>query len=341
MNIFRVEPGSCAWSKFLLKTWNSSPSATTSRHVGYVHDITTELIERHPEVLRQLCRWAGARVPGADELLESRRNELRLSIGPRDSRLFKPDLYMLEWGDPVVVRVGADSPTAVVVVETQASANDRKPLTWDIYHLIVLLFHDVDPETLLVALGASMEDSCRKLRERVRIADIRLVGPSKLPRSLPEDVHLAAMMVAILKDQAPRELAEHALRGMVADLSDPFSADYYWMVALSLPTELREELQMNIKHPSDFTAEERQSEIYKRVFREGNAEGLERGIERGQRQALVQAVITVLRNRGLESTGALIIALGECRDDARLLAAVGRAAVIESVEQLTDELTTP
>lgn len=98
---------------------------------------------------------------------------------------------------------------------------------------------------------------------------------------------------------------------------------------------------MNIKHPSDFTAEERQSEIYKRVFREGNAEGLERGIERGQRQALVQAVITVLRNRGLESTGALIIALGECRDDARLLAAVGRAAVIESVEQLTDELTTP
>ncbi|MFV8751305.1 hypothetical protein ACNOYE_12240 [Nannocystaceae bacterium ST9] len=124
----------------------------------FIHDTLTELIERHPEVLGQLCRWAGAHEPGSDSYLESHRNELRLSITPGDSRLLKPDLYLLEWPEN---RVGRP-PEAAILIETQASPNPRKPLIWDLYHLLVLLFHEVDPEILLVALGANMETSPRQ-----------------------------------------------------------------------------------------------------------------------------------------------------------------------------------
>lgn len=303
----------------------------------FVHDTLTELIERHPHVLRQLCVWGGARVPDAHAELESHRNELRLSIGPTDSRLLKPDLYLLERGD-----VGYP-PSVVTLVEIQASPNARKPLTWDIYHLLVLLFHEVDPELLLVALGAAMEATCRDLSSRVRVADIRLVGPSMIPRSVPADVHVAAAMVAILKEQTPRDLATHALRGLLHSLPDPRSADYYWMVLSCLPKPLREELMMSMKHESYFTEEERELDIYKRASTEGEEkgreEGREEGLEKG-RQGLIQAVLNSLHSRGLEPSDELKIALDGIHDQDRLVAIVGRAAVVESAAALLDEIQT-
>jgi hypothetical protein len=140
-----------------------------------------------------------------------------------------------------------------------------------------------------------------------------------------------------LKDETPRELAEHALRGLIHRLPDPHSGDYYWMVSACLPQQLREELMMSLKHESYFTEEERELDIYQRASKEGRAEGREEGREEG-RKGLIQAALTILRNRGLEPSTELMVELEGISDQDRLIAIVGRAVTVEGSEQLLREL---
>ncbi|MFV8751304.1 hypothetical protein ACNOYE_12235 [Nannocystaceae bacterium ST9] len=138
-------------------------------------------------------------------------------------------------------------------------------------------------------------------------------------------------------------MAELALRGLSTNLSDPHAADYYWMVAACLPFPMREELLMSMQD-SYFTESERSLPIYKRAAAEGREEGRQEGREAGReeaRKALIQAILTSLRNRGLESSPELAAQLEQIHDHERLIAVVVRAAVIESSAALLAELLAP
>ncbi len=291
---------------------------------SFVHETAIQLLEKDHSVTRELCSWVGLPQPGPDP--DALRPEIRVDLGIlRDVRQMRPDLFVRDWLNRLKELL-----LALWIIEVQVSKDETRSAAWVLYLVCATLFFKVKPSFLIIAVGRAMERWCTRQVEQdewLSVAkNVRVIGPSTLAGRNTANPRLAAIVALIYGDEASQELVERTLRGLKAS-GKPEDADYIRMVLAAIPEELGRKVIEDMQPEYEIGEIELKGYLYNRAFDEGRAE------------ALAFAVLTILRNRGVEPSDGLKAALADCHDVDRLERIVTRATEVERSDDLILELT--
>ncbi|NJK32371.1 MAG: hypothetical protein HC927_08155 [Deltaproteobacteria bacterium] len=313
----------------------------------YVHEYALQLLDAHPEVIVQLCVWAGIpTLPNRDNELQTARPELPLDTGA-GVRIKRPDLFLFErMPGPEGLLL------ALWMLELQRGRDETRVRSWAANLILAEDVHKVEPETMIVALGTAMERWCEKqlaqLLTRHNVLErARVIGPSKLPDELPNDAYLATMMAVMHRRQAPRALVQLAARGLLQERTDQ-SVDFLRMLLTATNPSYAQELIMELQREYGIGEIERESFMFQNGFAEGEAVGRTKGelLGRAEGEALGQAfglsqgIRAVLHTRGLPVPESVDTALTNCADPRSLTRALHEASSVTRADDLLSYLRT-
>ena len=305
-----------------------------------IHEILADFFKQCPALAAELLAevlaveipaYAGARLASVD-LTE---------VQPAEYR-----------ADAVVVLLDDEGvPVHVIVVEVQLGIVARKRLTWPAYVTVSRAIHNCPVDLLIVAPDAAVAAWCAEpiainstgfvlTPSVLRLTDVPVVTDREQASRRPELAMLSVL--AHGKEDKGAEIAA-ALLPVIDGLDDDQARLYYDLMYNSLNGAARRALEAMMK------GYEYQSDFARKYVAQGLAEGLAEGLAKGRNEGLTeglakgrageaaQALLTVLRVRGLAVSDAVRERILAQTDPERLERWLEKAVVAPSAAAALDE----
>ena len=223
----------------------------------------------------------------------------------------------------------------VIVVEVQLDKKERKRFTWPTYLTVSRAIHECPADLLVVAPDPAVAAWCAEPIEIgppgfvlwpqvLRRSDIPVVTAAEEAARRPELAVLSAM--AHGETEQGVTIASAVLPA-IQGLDDDRARFYYDLVYNALNDAARQVLETMMK------GYEYQSDFAKKYYGQGRMEGRTEGLAEGE----AQAVLTVLRARGIAVPEAVQQRILAQKDPERLERWLQRAAVAASIADVLDE----
>ncbi len=302
-----------------------------------LHEGIVELFRNRPRLAAELLRGL-LQVPLGEDA--ERVSELQ----PVDFVQMKP---VEASADLVVVfRNRAGVPLFAVVVEVQLRRKLEKRNVWPLYLASLRRRLGCAVYLLVIAVDPKVAAWCAEpivLGHPGWVLTPLVIGPGAVPlvtsvaeaRKAPE----LAVLSAMAHGREARALAVGRAAFLAAfSLGGDEGRLYADLVLASLSEAARRALEKQMAIPNY----EYQSEWFRRLFAQGREQGLEQGREQGREQGLLtgrtaakaEAILEVLRARGIELDDAAGSRIGDCRDEAVLDVWLRRAATAGSATEI-------
>jgi hypothetical protein len=287
------------------------------------HEILVDLFKNRPSLAAEiLVEVLGLSLP---DYTEAR-------IASADLTEIQPAEYR---ADIVVILLHDGTPVRVVIVEVQLAADPKKRLSWPAYVTVARAVHGCPAALLVVAPDPAVAGWCAEpietgvpgfvLRPPVlRRTAVPVVTDREEAARRPELGVLSAM--AHGQTEQGESIAA-AVVSAIRGLDDDRVKFYYDLVYNSLNEAARRALEAMMK------GYEYQSDFAKRYVAQGRAEGR----AEGRTEEAAQAVLTVLRARGLAVSDAARERILSQKDPERLERWLEKAVVAPSVAAALDD----
>jgi len=230
----------------------------------------------------------------------------------------------------LVVLLVAGEPVLGIVVEVQLEARADKRWTWPYYVAALRLRLKAPAMLLVVTPDEAVARACERPIDLDGCGSVvrpHVLGPAAVPVVTDPEAAARAPELAVLSamshgsEEGALDVAL-AATSAVASLDDERALFYADLVLLALGGAARKALEeLMSARPYEY-----QSEFAKKYYGMGEAEGLARG--------KAEAILSVLRHRGIAVSAEAEAAIRACRDEAKLDAWLGLAVTVTSVDDL-------
>ena len=306
------------------------------------HEALVELFRADPALVLALLGALGVAVPGA--------------CGARGLDTAFGALAVDYHADSVAEVLGpSDARELVVIVEVQLAVDPDKHRAWPLYLANARARYGAPACVLVVALRADVESWARQpvpLGPGGSVFKALVVGPSAVPRVTDDaaaraEPELAVLSAVVHGDDADVGLAiALAALEAAAPLEEPRARLYFDVIMGALGPAARRALEdgMDLRkyeYKSEFARkyvaqgrEEGRAEGETKGRAEGETKGRAEGETKGRTEAKADALITVLRARGLGPTEADAARIRRMQDVTTLDVWIARAATAARVEDV-------
>jgi hypothetical protein len=302
------------------------------------HEGLVSLFRNHPALAPELLQGPlGVKLPSWSEL----------RVAPSDFTQVVPTEYRAD----LVVLLKKGKPVLAIVVEVQLSRSSLKKKSWPVYLASLKARMDCPVVLLVVAPDKAVARWCAQpiqLGHPGFVLQPLVAGPRVIPVIQGHQAAGQSPEMAVLSALAHGENAELVPGLFEAVLSttrrlEPESTTFYVDLALSAFGEAARTALETLMRSGSY---EYQSEFVRKFvaqglaqgqkqgLRQGREEGREEGRQQGHLEGERKALFKVLQSRGLEVGSAARRRLMACTNLAQLARWLGRAAKVQSVQEL-------
>jgi hypothetical protein len=304
--------------------------ALEAQEVSFVpseeHELLAERLPGNHALLRRLLRDACglelstlSPLPGSEKVRNTNLPELR--------------------SDGVVLEVDGERVMSVTVFEPQLSKDDDKRLAWPCYMVGFRAQYRVPVRVVVVAPTRAVARWAARpivLDDGGSVVTPIVIGPDQIPRIDAEGVDPSPELAVLStmahgRSRAAVSLGRAALAAL-RPLPPEWDAWYTDMVLRNLSKRARARLEAEMR-PEDY---EIKNPVVKEFFSRARAKGEAEGEAKGEARGLARALLEVLERRSIEVDETLSKEVLACRDEARLLGWIEKAATANDLADVFD-----